>query len=168
MPDEQHLHFLDGFTGRVLMPDGSTITVEPLTTVDIPEPATAPAADDDGPTVDDLLRRYERLNPHVNDLYEGMTRQGFRFYLPHALGGKASTEYLRALYKGKRRRLTLYINSASLTAAGQDAQEFAVDLPGTEMRVSGAVFRYNRDGGVDLALEWSAQLIRWADHGTDT
>lgn len=143
---------------------GATITIRPLHELALtaqPAPEEPPVM---APTPTGLLHRYERLNPNVRELRDEMWQQSFTFYLPESRGdGEASTEYLRAVYRGKLRRLALYVNSSSLTAVNADAKDFAKDLPGTEMLASGAVFRYNRPDGAVEAAEWTKALTRWAD-----
>ena len=145
-----------GFTGHIDMPNLGTITVRPLHE---PDPPSFSAAD---PDVAYLLGRYVRRNRHTSDLHDRMTARGYEFHAPPA----GTDGELRAVYRGARHEITLYVNSRTARCYRTDAQPVAAGLPGAEPITDGIAFRYGGREGVEPALQAAVALADWADDET--
>jgi hypothetical protein len=160
-----------GFTGRLDLPGFGTVTVRPVEdepAADLVEPEPEPAADPvPAPSwrVARLLRNFGRYTLHMRALYDGMVEQGYEFHAPESdiPGREAAAEYLRAVYAGKRRRVSLYINSRSIRT-GAGGTHYANKLPGAVGSYPAVTFQHDNVNDIRKILEGvTGPLARWAD-----
>ncbi len=181
-----HIHLPAGLTGTVHVHvniDGSShllqaaASAEAAASAAVPAPAPAPAQgsgepdrpagdapDDD--EVQEMLRRFERYDADTaaRTVYETLLSRGWRPFLPKARGGKtkSAAAYIRLVYRGSSRRVTLYLNSSALVSAGTSEREFATSLPGADVQ-SEDVYLHHSDNRAGQAVDAAEALQRWAD-----
>jgi hypothetical protein len=170
---ELHLHLPPGLTGVVHVYVGSTgeansrhagePTSKPATAL---QAAESPAAE---AQVDAMLARFERHDPAsaARAVYRALVEQGWMPQLPQPRGGKpaSAAAYVRLVYAGRRRKVSLYLNSAVLTSAGRSERDFVSGLPGAQVR-NDDVYLPLDAGRADRAVENAEALRDWADGQT--
>lgn len=157
---EKHIHFH-------LPADAGTIHIT-VTGNDIEvtsEEATSTGESSDA--VEQMLRRFEGYDAltGARELTEAMLERGWQVFVPQPRGGTTSeAAYLRLVLVGARRKATLYMDSASLFAAGKGEMAVFAELGGVEVRPAQIRVDHSGDrgGSVNAALVAVSAAEHWA------
>lgn len=165
-----HLHLPTGFQGVIHLHFGEGASGPAVAA------GAAPALGERQPDglanagIEEMLGRFETFDAATaaRRIYEEMITVGWEPFLPQPRGGKEKSEaaYIRLVYRGTARRVSLYLNSAVLTSSGTRERDFVSQLPGAEPQRDDVVLHHS-DGRHERALEAVKRLRQWADGITD-
>lgn len=128
------------------------------------EPAAEVARE--GTSVEAMLDRFESFDPAspARAVAAELARLGYEGSTPRPREGtKSAAAYVRWVYVGRVRKVTLYENSASLVNDASRERDFLVSLPGAEPHSRSVYFPFGSTDGVRNAIAAAEALKRRAD-----
>lgn len=131
--DEVHVHIPAGFRGtiHVHLDGGSSNLAAPESTMIAKE----------DPAVVAMLTRFERYNPSdpsATDVASLLLSCGYKPLLPPS--ATSDSPYIRWVYAGSSKTVTLYQNSVAISSYAQDQSTVAANLKGGTEKKSGWYF----------------------------
>jgi len=120
--------------------------------------------------VEQILKRFEAFESTTvaRQVHDALVEQGWEAHAPASRNGDSSkASYVRMLYRGTEREVSLFLNTVALVSARAKAKEVAASLEGAELHADESVYLYHDHGKLDQAIAAADALRRWAN-GEDT
>ena len=154
-----HLHIPGDFEGEI------HLHVEP------PGVHTTPLTGDDNGVVEasdveKILKRFENHDPATaaRAVYTALVERGWEANVPTSKTGNVSNAaYLRLVYKGTHRTVSVFLNTVSLVYARKDASELVKHVGDAELHADGSMYLYHAEGKAERALGDMTSLEDWAN-----
>lgn len=112
-----------------------------------------------------MLQRFEGFDPTTaaRVLYRTMVQRGWEPYAPQPRGGRESgAAYVRLVYVGRERRISLYLNTVSLSTDSQAVRAIASKVDNAALH-DDALYLYHSEGRTDAAIAGVMRLEQFAN-----
>jgi hypothetical protein len=155
-PNELHVYLPADFYGIVHLHLGADEAENAS-----PRPALETSAASD---TESMLEKFEAFDPttQARKVHDALCGTGWIAYVPRSRdGSKNKNTYLRLVYTS-RRRVTLYLNTASIVSTGAKERDFISKLHGVSLRGADAYLPINQ-ADLDQTLGSIESLRLWAE-----
>jgi hypothetical protein len=117
--------------------------------------------------VDEMIERFEQFYSLTcaRVVLNHMVFTGWTAYTPKPRGDRSQSSgtYIRLVYSGARRPVTLYLTSVALVSAGAAEREYMASRPRADPRTLREVYFHHKDNHPDRAIAAADALRMWAD-----
>lgn len=107
------------------------------------------------PIIGKILERFESHDSATaaREVHDALVARGWRAHAPNGRSGNESTSpYVRLVYKGSKREVSVFLNTVSLAYGRKDAALLVGKIDGAELHADGLLYIYHSDGRADKAL----------------
>ncbi|MFL6139664.1 MAG: hypothetical protein ACJ74O_17950 [Frankiaceae bacterium] len=156
---EVHLERLAVQTLTRVMQQGDTVVQEQLVEAFEETLASSGVVPDAMEAVGAMLRRFERYSGSTDprEVYNSLLTSGWKPTTP------AKSTYIRWVYAGNQRTVSLFQNSAALVAASVHLRDLAAGLPGAKPRAGRNEVDFYYGGDVSTVLDAAERIKQFAD-----